>query len=532
MADVDSAERPIARAALHLATLILVSSLLSACVQRIINDSVFVVGGATGRAGLTCNQEFEAVPCAVVSPSTEIAWFSSLGFNRMTFAQGSWANWSAGPPNSTVPGFAVAENPNDPFSLESLSGDSWSTYSKAKNLAFFYFIGRPPNSISNSCVAVAATPPEKLPVNEWDFPATCLSASRGDQCAILHIDATNTFYAACAFSSDGPNIRIQAFDDCAGAPGPAYGCPRTALVDIPGVNQLQFSIAENPCTGHLALAYRRGDQLRLRFYDERLNQVADSLVRDGQSFAVGQTNPGCTNGTIRRCQQGTPDCTFNGVPGQCLRDNARPSIDTYKWLTGGATRCGAVLAYNSLVQAGDGNLWSKARLDVVSITDEDSPLIEAQWNSTSGRFAWNHYLTYATVTNTPPHTRRPRIAWFWLTDVRGPCAVIAEGATSTNLGGSMQATGVIGGPFPAVHTNTFGLGDYFRGIHGGDHEGSLFVTWGEPVPTTSSTCAPCMGARWNLATKIARIRWGRLARPGAYPELEGGVRPVKVVEVR
>jgi hypothetical protein len=486
---------------------------LSGCVRRIIDDPVFIVGGDNPRAGLTCNREFEAIPCSVVTPAGDTAWFASLGFNRMTFAQGDWSNWSAGPPGTTQPGFAVPIKADDPFSLQSLTGDSWATYSATKNLAFFYFIGRPPPSVSNSCVAVAATAPEKLSSGEWDFPATCLSSSRGDQCAILHIDATNTFYAACAFSSDGPNIRIQAFDNCEGAPGPGYGCPRTALVDIPDVNQLQFTISENPCTGHLALVYRKRDEIRLRFYDENLREVSDTLIRDNQSFSFGQTNAGCTNGTIRRCGQGTPDCTFNGVPGQCIRNNARPSIDTYKWLTGGRERCGAVLAYDSLVKAQDGNLWSKSRLDLLDITDERAPVIEAQWNSTAARFAWNHYLSYATVTNTPPYTRRPRISWFWLTDIRGPCQVIAEGATSTDLAGSMQVTGIIGGPFPAIHTDVFGIGDYFGGVRGGDYQGSLLVSWGEPVRTTSPTCVPCMGENWNLSTKIARIRWAGSARP-------------------
>jgi hypothetical protein len=486
---------------------------IAGCVRRHIDDSVFIVGGDNPRAGLTCNQEFEAIPCAVKAPAGDIAWFASLGFNRMTYAEGSWANWSAGPPGTTAPGFPVPINPDDPFSLQRLTGDSWATYSATKNLAFFYFIGRPPPSVSNSCVAVAATAPERLATGEWDFPATCLSNSRGDQCAILHIDASNTFYAACAFSSNGPNIRIQAFHDCEAAPGPAYGCPRTALVDIPGVNHLQFSLSESPCTGHLALVYRRRDEIRLRFYDHRLREISDTRIRDNQSFANGQTNAGCSNGTIRRCGMGTTDCTFNGVSSQCLRVNGRPSIDTYKHLTGGRLTCGAVLAYGSLAKGEDGNLWAKSRLDIIDITDDEDPEVETRWNSTDDSFAWNHYLSYATVSNTPPYTRRPRISWFWLTDIRGPCEVIAEGATSTNLGGSMQPTGIIGGPFPAVHINVFGIGDYLGGVKGGDFQGSLFVTWGEPVPTTSSSCVSCMGQRWNLATRIARIHWARSARP-------------------
>jgi hypothetical protein len=494
-----------------------ISWLSYGCISRIIDKPVFIVGGENGRASLTCNQEFEAVPSVVTNSSNDIKWFASLGFNRMTYAKGEWSNWSGGS-GTTSPGFAVPINTNDPFGLQSLSGDSWSTYSRTKNLAFFYFIGRPPQNVSNSCVAVAATTPEKLETGIWDFPATCLSDSRGDQCAILHIDATNTFYSACAFSNYGPNIRIQAFDNCPGAPGPAYGCPRTALVDIPDVNQLQFSIAENPCTGHLVLVYRRGSDIRLRFYDEDLRQISDFKVRGGQSFGVGQTNSGCSNGTIRRCGMGTDDCcnrtTSNcqdDAPGQCLRVNGRPSIDIYNKNVGGTESCGVVLAYDALVRGEDDNLWSKSRLDIVDITSETSPSIEAQWNSTSDKFAWNQYLSYAVVADKGRHTRTPKIAWFWLTDIRGACNVIAEGQTSINLGTSMQPTGIISGPFPGVYTNTFGIGDYFHGINGGDEVG-LYISWGEPVITSSTNCVSCKGNTWNLATKITRIRWERTMR--------------------
>lgn len=496
------------------------ASLNSGCVSRKIDEPVFLVGGLNGHASLSCNQEFEAVPSSVTNPAGEIKWFASVGYSRMTYAKGDWSKWSGGSGAADL-GFPVPVNPKDLFRLQTLSGDSWSTYSEAKNLAFFYFIGRPPPSLSNSCVAVAATTPENLETGVWDYPATCLSTSRGDQCAILQIDDTNTFYSACAFSNNGPNIRIQAFDDCPGAPGFSNGCPRTALVDIPGVNQLQFSIAKNPCTGNLVLVYRKGKDIRLRFYDENLSQINDFKVSGDQSFAVGQSNSGCSNGTIRRCGLGTEDCcnltTSNckdNAPGQCLRDNARPSIDTYSRMVGGAQSCGAVLAYDSMVKGNDGNLWSKSRLDVVDITSEASPSVEAHWNSTSDEFTWNQYLSYAVVTDKGKHALHPKIAWFWLTDIRGPCNVIAEGATSTNLGATIQATGIIGGPFPGVYTNSFGIGDYFSGIKGGDQDGSLYITWGEPVITSAASCVACMEDTWNLSTKITRIQWGRTGQTG------------------
>ncbi|WP_282160685.1 hypothetical protein [Ulvibacterium marinum] len=500
--------------------LLVVFLLFTNCIseKRIIDDPVYLIGGESPRANVNCNQEFEAVPSSVTNPRGEIKWFASLGFNRMTYAKSLWSNWSGGSGTSST-GFEVPINPNDPFDLQSLSGDSWSTYSEAKNLAYFYFIGRP-NSF-NSCVAVAATSPEKLETGEWEYPATCLFRSRGDQCAILQIDATNTFFSACKV--DG-KIRIQAFKNCSGAPGPAYGCPLSALVDISGANALQFSLAENPCTGNLILVYRSNGEIRLRFYDENLIQINDFMVRDNQSFANGQTNAGCTNGTIRRCGLGSSDCcnmsTSNcqdAPTGQCLRVNGRPSIDTYKKNLGGIDLCGAVLAYDALVKGEDGNLWSKSRLDIVDISSETSPEIVTQWSSTSGDFNWNHYSSYAVVTNKGPNAKRPRIAWFWLTDIRGACNVIAEGATSSNLGGSMQATGIISGPFPGVYTNTFGIGDYFRGIKGGDVDGSLYVSWGEPIITTRSSCVPCKGDTWNLSTKITRISWERIRKQKGGP---------------
>jgi hypothetical protein len=396
-------------------------------------------------------------------------------------------------------------------------------------LAFFYFIGY--REDDTSCVAVAATAPQNLVSGDWDFPATCVSDSRGDQCAILHIDATNTFYSACAFGSDGPHIRIQAFDNCEGAPGPAYGCYRTALVDVPGVDHLQFSIAENPCTGHLSLVYRKGDEIRLRFYDEQLHELSDTRIRNKQSFANGETNDGCTNGTIRRCGQGTTDCVSNFAPGQCLRVNGRPSIDTYEYLVGTTRTCGAVLAYDSLAIAEDGNLWAKSRLDIVDITTETGIAVQSQWLSTDDRFAWNQYLSYATVSHAS-QTQGPDISWFWLTDIRGACKVIAEGATSRDLGETMQATGIISGPFPAIHyRDFFGIGDYFAGAKGGDFERSLLVTWGEPVLSSDSTtdCVLCMGKNWNLATKVSRIHWLTSALPPARArESASSTRPLKI----
>jgi hypothetical protein len=183
-------------------------------------------------------------------------------------------------------------------------------------------------------------------------------------------------------------------------------------------------------------------------------------------------------------------------------------------MAGGTQSCGAVLAYDTLAKGEDDNLWSKSRLDIVDVTSETSPSVEAQWNSTNDEFTWNQYLSYAVVTDKGKHSQRPKIAWFWLTDIRGACNVIAEGATSTNLGASMQATGIISGPFPGVYTNSFGLGDYFRGIKGGDQDGSLFLTWGEPVKTSRTSCVPCMQDTWNLSTKITRIRWERTRRIG------------------
>jgi hypothetical protein len=332
----------------------------------------------------------------------------------------------------------------------------------------------------------------------------------------------------------GNLLDIQVFDDCVTAPGVANGCPRTALADIRGVNQLQFSIAENPCTGNLVMTYRDGQDIRVRFYDENLTELGDSKVRGGQSFAIGQTNAGCTRGTIRRCGMGSADCCNpktgdcqNDAPGMCLRNNGRPSIDTYLTTSGGSQTCGAVIAYDTLVEGEDGNLWSKSRLDVVDITSETSPVVEAQWKSSSDHHAWNQYLSYAVVSDSGPNARRPKIGWFWLTDIRGACNVIAEGATSINLGQTVQPTGIISGPFPGVVTDSFGMGDYIRGIKGGDDDGALYVSWGEPVKTSAAECSTCMGNTWNLATKIARIRWESSGKPrpenvvSPAPMLEG-----------
>ena len=484
--------------------------LLASCVKlnRIIDQPVFIAGGNNGRAEINCSQEFEAVPAAVTNPNGDIAWFASFGFNKMTYAKGNWSNWSAGNPNVSSPGFNVLVNAADLLNLNNLSGDSWSTYSEAKNLVFFYFIGQ---TKDKTCAAVAATTPEKLETGKWDYPAVCLFDSRSDQGAILHVDATNTFYAVSKLGND---IQVQAFDGCKGAPGPSYGCPRTAVDIISGTNPLQFSLSENPCTGNMILAYRKNNEIRLRFYNENLKKINEYVVRRNQPSKNGLTNIGCSKGTIRRCGMGSADCCNkktkdckDDASGTCLRVNGRPSIDTYQKMFNGNKICGAVVAYDALINGEDGNPWSKSRLDVVDITSEKSPSIISQWNSTSDGFNWNHYLSYAVVSDNGKNSKQPKIAWFWLTDIRSACKVIAEGATSINLGTTMQATGIISGPFPAPSLDAYGIGDYFRGMKGGDKDGSLYLSWGEPVK--SPGCIPCMGDEWNLSTKITRIRWER-----------------------
>ncbi len=509
--------------------LIALTFVLNSCLsyRRIIDRPVFIAGGTDPRATSNCSQEFEAVPSAVLNPLGDIGWFAGFAGNRMTYAKGTWATWSAGAAGQTSPGFSIPINPDDNLNITGLTGDAWTTYSASKNLAFFYFIGRytKPDGTSSSCISVAATPPAKLETNQWDFPAVCLSDLNSDQGAILHIDATNTFYAVSKRNGD---ILLQAFDNCSGAPGPEYNCPRTAMATIGDANALQFSLAENPCTHNLILAYRKNREIRLRFYDQQLRTLSEYVVRNNQPFENGQTNFGCSKGTILRCGMGTSDCCAavdcSGDNGEntCLRVNGRPSIDTYMRLEGDNRFCGAVVAYDALMKASDGHDWSKSRLDIIDITNQNSPTPIARWNSTSNDFTWNQYMSHAVVTDNGPWTRHPKIAWFWLTDIRGQCNVIAEGGTSADLGSSMQATGIISGPFPApALSSTSGIGDYFSGMKGGDRDGSLYVSWGEPVRSTGN-CMSCKGERWNLATKITRIRWERIKRkPAVNNQSEG-----------
>lgn len=507
---------------LRLATrLILVLLSLSACTHRIIEPSVFVTGGQTTRAAVSCNQEFEAVLCSIDGANP--GWVASFGFNRVSWAGPDFGDWAAGS-GTTNPGFPVPVSPAESVGLASLSGDAWSTYSEAKDLVFVYFVGRPAGAL-NSCPAVAATSPADLVNGVWQFPAICLAAERGDQCAIEHVDSTNTFYIACKLDS---TIRIRSFDDCQAAPGAANGCAETAnvLMNDRGLQGLQFDLSGNPCSGNLMLTYRLNDEVRLRIFDSQLQQLADELVRDGQSFANGQTNEGCGNGTIRRCGLGGTDCCNPAAgncgtapQGQCLRVNGRPSIDTYLSTRINNPTCYAVIAYDSLVPARDGNLWSKSRLDLLDVTDESDIQSEARWVSTDDDETWNHYLSYAVIGDRGREGRSPAIGWFWMTDIRGPCNTIFEGATSINLAGSMAATGPISSPFSAAYTNAFGIGDYIRGAKGSDRDGALVASWGQTV-NTSVPCVPCGRFEMNLATKAARVRWERKMKPrGRVPDL-------------
>lgn len=493
----------------------------SGCVHRIVEPSVFVTGGQTTRASVSCNQEFEAVPCNVTGEDP--GWIASFGFNRVSWAEPEFTDWVDGA-GTTNPGFPVPVHPADPQGLASLSGDSWATYSEAKDLVFVYFIGRPAGAL-NSCPAVAATSPADLVAGVWQFPATCLAAERGDQCAIEHIDSTNTFYIACKLDN---TIRVRSFDGCSAAPGAVNGCAETAnvLMNDSGLQGLQFDLAENPCSGNLLLTYRRQDQIRLRVFDSGLRQIGDRLVRDGQSFGVGETNAGCSNGTIRRCGLGGADCcnprtqNCSSAPqGQCLRVNGRPSIDSYLSTRINNPTCYAVIAYDSLVPARDDNLWSKSRLDLLDVTDEGDITSEAQWDSAGADETWSHYLSYAVIGDRGREGRSPAIGWFWMTDIRGPCNAIFEGATSLNLAGSMAATGPISAPFSAAYTSSFGIGDYFRGAKGSDRDGALVASWGQTV-NTSVPCVPCGRFEMNLATKVTRVRWERRMKPrGRVPGL-------------
>lgn len=494
----------------------MVMTLLSGCNGGMqIDQPVSLVGGLTPKAPQNCVVEFEAVP-SFAPGSSPAQLVAALGFNQVSAALGGWQNWNFNPASPQQTAFNVPVNSNDPLQLNGLTGDAYTTYSETKNLVFAYFIGRP-STAQNSCVAVAATDPSKLVTNTWDFPAVCLSSSRGDQCAIIHDDAANTFYSACARgAATGSGIRLEAYKGCAGAPGPAYGCPRTSLNGIPNVNILQFDIAINPCSDNLVIAYRNlNNEVRLRFYDSGLNRLnnPDFLVRANQNASFGNTNAGCTNGTIRRCGLGTSDCCDRGHPncqtnptGQCLRVNMRPSIDVHVDRRGGGMECRAAVAYDSLVPGSDGNLWAKSRLDLVRITDEQSPFVERSWNSTDDAFTWNQYLSYVTV-NRFTFGLRMNLGWFWISDNRGPCNAGIEGAVSRNLGlSSLSATWKFGGTFPAMVMRTpLGINDYNRGVKGGGPGGFLYPHWGQPVPTTGGCNAMCMGQDWNTSARITRV---------------------------
>ena len=366
------------------------------CVHRIVEPPVFVSGGSTTRASSHCNPEFEGFPCAVENSSAAVAWVAAFGSDRYSWASTDWKNWQAGSPGAS--GFRVPVNGSDPNGLVRLAGDAWMTYSESKNLIFAYFIGRTSNA---SCVAVAATSPQSLESNTWDFEAVCAVPLPGDQCAILHADSSNTFYSACSANS---GIRIDAFDDCADAPGQAYGCPPTSTTQFSpsGVEVLQFDLGENSCTGNLLMPYRANGRIRLAVFDSNLQLVDDHLIRKGQPQRVGRTNTGCCNGVIRRCGMGTNECRDQTRCGQdpgdqCLAVSARPSIDVHMDQRGSAAICRAVIAYDSLIDAEDGNPWSKSRLDLLDVTDDRNLDVLARWNSTDDEFTWNHYLSYATI---------------------------------------------------------------------------------------------------------------------------------------
>jgi hypothetical protein len=453
----------------------------SASQSATFDTPVFLNGGSPPRSQTTCTNEFEPV-AARFAGKLYAGAFSGWYSNNTT----DWATWK------------VRDRiPLDPNRLTDESGDNWTAISTLNDLIYVAFIGR--KSDGASCIGVAAADPDEINADTWDYPGRCgNTANRGDQPTIAFDDGLRTLFVL--YKNAG--IRLDTYKNCSTSPG-YTGCSLTRTQEIISNDTLQFGMDVSPCTNHAVVAYRSGGDVRLRFYDRDGNATGSNfLVASNMSWDGVAGNAGCGSHTIRRCQQGVFNCTL-GNADSCMRDNARPSILVkYK---SSVDKCYAVMAFDFKATASDGDNYIKNRFAVVDITNESSPQLIRQLNSTSISNPWNQYYSHVAT-----NQYNNNVGWFWASDNQGACNVGWEGAVDTNLGlTDMSATGKFSGTFPAIGFY-YALQDYSAGIKHGPSGGYLMPVWDQATPTSAS-CYACdrngdgTSEQYSNAAKTTRI---------------------------
>jgi len=469
-----------------------------------VQTPTFVNGGSSPPSTSTCIDEFEPgidyFPGKLYTATYRDAHGSPLTDNFNTAPSSNWLGWGS---KHSIP---------QSNQMHAESGDSWITHSTTNDLVYFSNIGYVPQGGTNvTCLAVAGGDPDSIPqpLLPWAYPTMCPDVThRSDQPAVVFDDGLRTFFAA--YKNAG--IRLAFFKNCTSSPG-YTGCLKTAdaLISQSSPNiydTLQFGIDVNPCTNHLVVAFRpqdggtpdKSDKIFLRFYDrDGVQRGVEFQVASGYGWAGKVGNAVCSTGkgVVEKCNTFADDC--GSGPGNCLADNARPSVRVKFSSTD--NKCHAIMAWDYMSTTDDGFNHVKSAFASVDITNESAPVVNRTEISSGTSSNFNQYYSYVTTSGFSEN-----VGWFWTSDNQGACSVGWEGAVSTNLGTTATThINKFSGTFPAI---MFGNGqsqqDYAAGLKDGPTGGWLQPLWDQSVQT-SANCVTCQSVNYSNATKTTQI---------------------------
>ncbi|MBI5488493.1 MAG: hypothetical protein HY905_14265 [Deltaproteobacteria bacterium] len=390
-------------------------------------------------------------------------------------------------------------------------GDPWSTSSGSTYLEYAsVMLSRPDPSPPYSvkwCLGVAAGNANQIDDGVWQFPLRCINTEHDDPDdgpSIQYDIGWTNFWAA---SKVNGHPRLYVMPLCSGQPG-SSSCDIEHTVDVSTSIGGHATVAVNPCTHHAILAYRDAQHIFLDFYGT--DGLRKAVAQLPGSFSFGPVSA-CSNPAGCSPQQGhvplcggacTADCGGSGgVSGGwgCARLTSKIHVATkYVSATG---HCYALVAYDQLCgPAPDGQQHLKARLNVVDITAEASPVFVHGYASGGCTGSSNNDFSSTVASNQFSNA----VLWYFKRQAGGDgCNTIVMGWTSASLPDpSWVSLGTVDGPFPTMSFGeTKGLGDYIGGVTNGLYGGKFLATWARPVISDGTTdeCASCLDDTYSLA---------------------------------
>jgi len=455
-----------------------------------------------GNPATDCNPAFEFYPeDAKTSGDANHygAYFGSANYYNWASA---WNGWSA---SRLTPAVAAGYT---------LSSDPWASSGPHNGLEYVSYILKN-NASGNYCIGIGATQPNDLDNNVWDYPVSCanpLDADLDDGPAIHYNDQGDDLWAVanefagganvCGAGSGTREICLYGFNDCEiGQPGgAACALTSTTIVGEDGVSHP--AVAHHEGNSHAIVSYRSsaGDVM-MKFYNTSGTLTKSFTVRSGVVLTAIDDceNAGCGTGTVPKCTgQCGADC---GAAAGCWTLFTRVHVVTSD---DGAGNIYAFIAYDEECGPGpDGEQHTKANLHVIDITNENAPVEEAWYRSSScGASNHNDFLATPAANRFGKNVGR----FFYRQRESAPCDTIFTGSVDANLAlASITFQGTISGPFPSMRfASTSGMSHYTGAIQGGLPGGYLFPTWAEPV-ATSVVCRSCQGTQYNLRYKGTRV---------------------------